>query len=101
MQETKIPGIRRQDFAPFCRKYKVLELSVFGSVSRGDDGPESDVDILVSFQPGARVTFLTLARMQRELEAMVGRKVDLVPKEGLKPLIREQVLATSQVLYAA
>lgn len=101
MHETTIPGIRHQDLTPFCRKYQVQELALFGSALRGDDGPESDVDILVSFRPGAHVTFLTLARMQRELEAMVGRKVDLVPKDGLKALIRDDILATAQVLYAA
>ena len=59
------------------------------------------MDLLVSFQPAARVTFTTLARMQRELEALLGRKVDLVPKDGLKPVIRDHVLATARVLYAA
>jgi len=68
---------------------------------RPDHRPESDVDLLVSFAPAARVTFLTLARMQRELEALVGRKVDLVPKDGLKPTIRNHILATARVLYTA
>jgi predicted nucleotidyltransferase len=84
-----------------CRRYKVRELALFGSMLRPDQLPESDVDLLVSFQPGARVTFTTLARMQRELEAVLGRKVDLVPKDGLKPVIRDHVLATARVLYAA
>lgn len=66
-----------------------------------DYGPDSDVDLLVSFEPQARVTFLTLARMQCELEALLGRAVDLIPKGGLKPVIRNQVLATARVLYAA
>ena len=64
-------------------------------------GPDSDIDLLVSFEPAARVTFLTLAKMQRELEALLGRPVDLIPKDGLKPVIRNQVLATARVLYAA
>ena len=64
-------------------------------------GADSDVDLLVSFEPEARVSFLTLARMQRELETLLGHSVDLVPKDGLKPLIRDQVLATARVLYAA
>jgi uncharacterized protein len=79
-----------------CRRYQVRELAVFGSVLRPDHCPESDVDMLVTFQPAARVTFTTLARMQRELEALLGRKVDLVPKDGLKPVIRDE-----RVLYAA
>ncbi len=84
-----------------CQRYQVRELAVFGSATQQRYRPDSDIDLLVSFAPEARVTFTTLARMQRELEALLGRKVDLVPKEGLKPLIRDQVLATAQVLYAA
>ena len=90
-----------EKLADFCRRYQVRELALFGSMLRQDHRPDSDVDLLVSFQPAARVTFLTLARMQRELEALLGRKVDLVPKDGLKPVIRDHVLATARVLYAA
>ena len=93
--------ISLEELARFCRRYQVRELALFGSMLRQDHRPESDVDLLVSFQPVARVTFLTLARMQRELEALLGRKVDLVPKDGLKPGIRDHVLATARVLYAA
>jgi uncharacterized protein len=89
------------ELADVCRRYQVRELALFGSMLRPDHHPESDVDLLVSFAPAARVTFLTLARMQRELEALVGRKVDLVPKDGLKPTIRHHILATARVLYAA
>lgn len=87
--------------ADFCRRYGVRELALFGSRASGEAKPDSDVDLLVSFEPGVRVTFLTLARMQRELEALLGRSVDLVPKDGLKPVIRDQVLASARVLYAA
>ena len=59
-----------------------------------------DIDILVLFEPDARVSFLTLGRMQRELSAMFKRRVDLVPQEGLKPVIREAVLASAQEVYA-
>ena len=90
-----------EKLADFCCRYQVRELALFGSMLRQDHRPDSDVDLLVSFQPAARVTFLTLARMQRELEALLGRKVDLVPKDGLKPVIREHILATARVLYAA
>lgn len=90
-----------EEIESVCRRYQVRELALFGSMLRPDQLPESDVDLLVSFQPGARVTFTTLARMQRELEALLGRKVDLVPKDGLKPVIRDHVLSTARVLYAA
>jgi predicted nucleotidyltransferase len=89
------------ELASFCLRHQVHELAVFGSLLRGDHHPDSDIDLLVSFEPTARVTFMKLARMQRELEALFGRKVDLVPKEGLKPIIRDHILATARVLYAA
>ena len=101
MNEVEPLPISLEELVPFCRRYQVRELALFGSMLRQDHHPESDVDLLVSFQPAARVTFLTLARMQRELEALLGRKVDLVPKDGLKPVIRDHVLATARVLYAA
>lgn len=90
-----------EELANVCRRYHVRELALFGSMLVPDHCPESDVDLLVTFQPSARVTFSTLARMQRELEALLGRKVDLVPKDGLKPVLRDHVLATARVLYAA
>lgn len=85
----------------FCKRNRVQELALFGSALTPAFKEESDIDLLVTFEPGARVGFLTLTRMQRELEEILGRKVDLVPKGGLKPLIRESVLASARVLYAA
>jgi len=84
-----------------CRRYHLSELSLFGSTARGSPRPESDLDLLVSFEPQARVGFLTLARLARELSQLFDRKVDLVPKEGLNPRIRDQVLAEAEVLFAA
>jgi predicted nucleotidyltransferase len=101
MTDTVPLYIPFEELADFCRRYQVRELALFGSMLRQEHRPDSDVDLLVSFAPAARVTFLTLARMQRELEALLGRKVDLVPKDGLKPIIREHILATARVLYAA
>ena len=66
-----------------------------------DFGLTSDVDFLVEFEPDAQIGFLALGRMQRELEALVGRPVDLVPRGGLKPRIRDAVLSTTEVVYAA
>jgi predicted nucleotidyltransferase len=93
--------IPTEPLADFCRRNEVQELALFGSAVTGAFGEKSDVDFLVTFQPGTRVGFLTLARMQRELESLLGRKVDLVPKGGLKPVIRDSVLASARVLYAA
>ncbi|WP_448601361.1 nucleotidyltransferase family protein [Thermoflexus hugenholtzii] len=85
----------------FCRKHGIRRLSLFGSGARGDFGPESDIDLLVEFQEGARVGFLKLSRMQRELTEIFHRPVDLVPRTGLKPAIREQILKEEVVLYGA
>jgi uncharacterized protein len=87
--------------AEFCRRYQVRELALFGSALRGDFGPDSDVDLLVEFEPSAQVGFLTLSKMQRELSALTGRRVDLVPKRGLKEKIRQAVLDSAEVIYAA
>jgi len=83
-----------------CRKYQVSELSIFGSALRPDFKDGSDVDLLVLFQSGARIG-LEFVRLQRELSELIGRKVDLIPKDYLKPLIRDQVLAQARVIYAA
>ena len=87
--------------AEFCRQNHIRQLLVFGSVLRDDFRPDSDVDLLVESEPGAPVGFLAFSRMQRELATLLQRPVDLVPKQGLKPLIREEVLASAEVVYAA
>ena len=84
-----------------CRSYGVHELSVFGSSVSGQDRPDSDLDLLVEFEPQVRVGFLTLARLARELSGVLNRKVDLVPKDGLNPRIRDEVLSQAEVLFAA
>lgn len=100
MSKTAI-GIPADRIAELCRQYQVRELALFGSALRDDFGPESDVDLLVEFDPSAQVGFLTLARLQRELSALFQRTVDLVPKRGLKPQIRQSVLESAEVIYAA
>jgi uncharacterized protein len=96
--KIKIPEKKIKDF---CQHYQVKRMALFGSVLRDDFRPDSDVDVLVVFDPSARITFLTLGRMTRELTTLFNRQVDLVPQEGLKPAIREAVLASAQELYAA
>ena len=94
----KIPS---EEIESFCRRYRVRRMSLFGSVLRDDFRGESDVDVLVQFDPDARVSFMTLGKMQRELAAIFQRPVDLVPQDGLKSMIRNQVLSTAQEVYAA
>lgn len=92
--------IPRDKLADFCRRHHIRNLSIFGSVLREDFSANSDVDVLVEFEPEARVGFIALSQMRRELSALLQRPVDLVPKEGLKPKIREAILSSAEELYA-
>ena len=87
--------------AEICRRYHVRELAVFGSAARGDIRPDSDIDLLVEFEPDARIGLFKFAAMEQELAALLGRIVDLVTKPGLKPWIRPHVLRDAKILYAA
>jgi len=87
--------------ADICKRYGVRELAVFGSAARGDLRPDSDVDILVDFEPDARMGVVKFASLSEELEGLVGRKVDLVTKTGLKQRVRSEVLAEAQLVYSA
>lgn len=80
-----------------CRRYKVASLKVFGSVARGEEREDSDIDILVRFVHP--VSLLTLVRLERELSALFGRKVDLVTEQGLSPYIRDMVVANARGIY--
>ena len=87
--------------ADLCRHYDVRELSLFGSAARGEMQPGSDIDVMVEFDPGARIGLLRFESLSEELEALVGRKIDLVTKRGLKEWIRPHVLREARVVYAA
>jgi len=87
--------------AEICRRYGVHEIAIFGSALRRDASEAHDVDLLVDFAPDAPVGFLALERLRRELSLALGKPVDLVPRNGLKPTIRDEVLRDAQVLYAA
>ena len=84
-----------------CGRYFVRELSLFGSAARGEMRPDSDIDILVEFLPDASIDLVDYAGLMLDLSHLLGRKVDLVSKNGLKPLIRSSVLAEARLLYAA
>jgi len=87
--------------ADLCRQYQVRELSVFGSAARGEMRPDSDVDLLVEFLPDAEIDLVDHAGLMLDLSHLLGSKVDLVSKKGLKPLIRASVLEQARLLYAA
>jgi predicted nucleotidyltransferase len=86
----------------FCLKWKVKELSLFGSVLRDDFRPDSDIDVLVSFAPGAPWSLFDLAQMQEELKGVFGREIDLVEKEALRnPFRKHEILNHKEIVYAA
>lgn len=85
-----------------CRRWRIQELSLFGSVLRDDFSPQSDVDVLVTFQPDARWTLLDFIGLRDELAEVFGREVDVVTQGGLRnPFRRHEILSTRQVVYAA
>lgn len=91
----------REKIAAFCRQYHVRRLALFGSALREDFGPESDIDVLVEFEPGHTPGLLGIVRLERELSAIFGgRKVDLRTPEDLSRYFREDVLKEAQVQYA-
>lgn len=100
MKNTNLQ-VNPEDIEAFCKKHAITSMSLFGSVLRADFTDASDVDILVIFHPNAHPTFMTLGNMEEELEAMLNCKVDLVPQEGLKELIRDDVLSQARNIYAA
>lgn len=94
--------VDRKALADFCRRHRVRRLSLFGSVLTDRFSPTSDVDVLVEFEPGARVGFLDLARMEEELSPLFGgRKVDLRTADDLHERFRHDVLRSAEVQYAA
>lgn len=93
--------IPRDRLAEFCRRNQIRRLALFGSVLRDDFGPDSDIDVLVKFEPSARVGLLGLAGMEIELSEVLGRKVDLNTPGFLSKYFRKQVLAEAEVQYDA
>lgn len=85
----------------FCQCWKIVEFGLFGSILRDDFRAESDVDVLVTFVPDDGLSLFDVMNLQRELEAMVGRSVDLLEKRDLKnPFRRAEILKTYKVLCA-
>ena len=94
-------NIPRKKIAEFCKKHHIRRLSLFGSVLREDFHLDSDVDVLVEFEPGQGPGYFGLARMERELSVILGgRKVDLRTPQELSRYFREEVLSLAEVQYA-
>ena len=94
----------REEIAAFCERWQVTQLAIFGSALREDFGHDSDVDLLVSFEDGARHTLFDIVRMEEELKAIFGRKVDLISRRGIERspnyLRRKAILQSIETIYA-
>ena len=84
-----------------CRRYEVRELLLFGSGLGPNFGTDSDLDFLVEFFPSARIGLVQFVHLKHEMESALERKVDIVPKRGLKLPIRDSVLRHAELVYAA
>lgn len=96
IQNISTPSER---IAEFCQRNRIRKMSLFGSVLRDDYGPDSDIDVLVEFEPGVRMGLIRLAGLEIELGEIFGRKVDLNTVQGLHPYVRESILTESEVQY--
>jgi uncharacterized protein len=98
-------AIPRKKLAEFCRRWKITELAFFGSVLRDDFHSNSDIDLLVSFSPRAKISLFDLVRIQNELKEIFGRDVDLVERRAIEKsenyIRRKSILNNTKVIYAA
>lgn len=91
--------INQKELEKICKQYGVEFLGVFGSTVRGEDKPDSDVDLLVRFSPDSHTSLMGMVRMEAELKRIMGRKVDLVTKDFLSKYFRDDVLSETQPMY--
>jgi predicted nucleotidyltransferase len=94
-------SIDRDVVSAFCRRHQIRRLALFGSVLRDDFGPDSDVDVLVEFEPGHVPGFQFVSIEQEFSQLIGGRRVDMITPKFLNPRIRDHVLRTAEPLYAA
>jgi predicted nucleotidyltransferase len=91
--------------AAYCRKWEIVRLELFGSALRDDFDEQSDVDVLVTFSPNARVSLFKLSHMENELKTLTGREVDLVERRVVEDspnwIRRKSILSSAQLVYAA
>jgi len=101
---ARIP-IDRKKIAEFCRRWKITEFALFGSVLRDDFRPDSDVDVLVTFAPDTRYSLFDLVHMQDELQQIFGREVDLVERKAVEKsenyIRRKHILSSVEPVYVA
>jgi hypothetical protein len=104
VQEIQIE-LPMQAIEAFCKRWAIREFALFGSVLRDDFRPDSDVDVMVTFDPSSRWGLLAIARMQRELVEIMGRPVDLVERAGVEQARNasrsQRILESARIVYAA
>lgn len=97
--------IPQDDVAAFCKRWRIVELALFGSVLRDDFRPDSDVDVLVRFDPQVDYTLFDMVRIQKELQTILGREVHLVSRRAIErsrnQIRRKTILESAEVLYGA
>ncbi len=95
-------NLPKEKITEFCRQWKITEFALFGSVLQEDFGPDSDIDVLVTFQDDAPWSMWDLLDMRKELQDLFGRDVDIVEKDALRnPFRRHNILNNMEVIYAA
>jgi hypothetical protein len=94
-------SLPNKELVEFCQRWRIVELGIFGSAAREDFGPQSDIDVLVSFAPDSPWSLFDLVSMREELTTLLGRDVDLVEKEALRnPFRRREILRNLEIVYA-
>ena len=94
--------IPKEKIEDFCRRWKIKEMAIFGSALRDDFGPESDIDLLVTFSEEARWSLFDWLEMIEELKKITGRDIDLVDRESIRnPFRRRSILARMEAIYGA
>jgi len=95
----------KEKIAEFCKRWKVREFAIFGSVLRNDFRPDSDIDIIVDFETGAHISLFDLVSMTDELRVIFQRNVDLLTRRGVEQsrnyIRRKEILSSMQVVHAA
>jgi predicted nucleotidyltransferase len=90
------------DVVSLCKKYYIIEMSIFGSSIRDDFTEDSDIDILVSFEQNSEITLFEIIELEKEFSRIINREVDIVEKESLKnPIRKNKILSTREIIYAA
>lgn len=100
MNEQIAAALPIDEIRKYCAGQPILRLSVFGSAARNELTPESDIDLLVEYEPDAPVGYFSMARHMRQLSEIVGRPVDLCTRNGLKNYIHQEAVASARLIYA-